>query len=219
MSNDSNPNRRNVLKGIAGGFTVGTLAAVRPASADDGLPEEFKRAARQYDDLDAARRAVAEHVGELQSLLASEGVIRGSGVFEIDSLVGDPVNDGEMTFVSATTRDGRLTGEIHMVRDLGDRRLDAFVMPDIGQSYAAVHDDGDITIYDPERDDDGVLEISSECMTTSGCVAADVDCGSCTQREAACCPDGSCYFTGNGGGDCGCQTGCFDTSCCAICGC
>lgn len=219
MTNDSSkPDRRSVLKGIAGGFAATTLAAVRPTAADDGLSEEFKRAARRYDDVDSARRAVAEHVGDLQSLLAAEGVIRGSGVFEIDSLVDSPATGEEMTFVTARTHEGQLTGEIHLSRDLGDRWLDVFVMPDLGWSYAAVHEDGSTTVYDPESDD-GVVDVSSQCMTNSGCVAADVECGSCTMREAACCPDGSCYFTGNGIGDCGCQTGCFDSSCCALCGC
>ena len=219
MTDDNSKlDRRSVLKGIGSGFAVGTFAAVQPTAADGSLSEEFKDAARRYDDVDSAQRAVAEHVGELQSLLATEGVIRGKDVFEIDSLVGTPI-EGEMTFVSATTRDGQLTSEIRLARDLGDRWLDVFVMPDIGQSYAAVHVNGSTTVYDPERDDDGVVDISSECMTQTGCVAADVDCGSCTEREAACCPDGSCYFTGDGTGDCGCQTGCFSSSCCALCGC
>lgn len=219
MTDDSSKfDRRSVLKGIGSGFAVSTFGAVQPTAADGSLSEEFKDTARRYDDVDSAQRAVAEHVGELQSLLAAEGVIRGGGVFEIDSLVGTPT-DGEMTFVSATTRDGQLTSEIRLARDLGDRWLNVFVMPDVGQSYAAVHENGETTVYDPERDDDGVVDISSECMTQAGCVAADVDCGSCTEREAACCPDGSCYFTGYVTGDCGCQTGCFDSSCCALCGC
>lgn len=222
------PNRRTVLKGVAGSLTIATglgAAAGGVSGRADVTHAQVREVASRYDDPQAARAAVAEHAGDLLTLLARDGVIETPSVSElgVESIGGDPTPRTEVVVTGAQVFRGTLSGDIHVARAFGDDWVDIHVLPEAGRSYAVVKSGADTRIYDPGIDGPSSSFSTQDCLTGTACKGTaclcqdnkQEDCD-CNPYEIYCCGSGSCYFGGGVTGDC-CGIDDCAIDCCEAC--
>ncbi|WP_128477374.1 hypothetical protein [Halorussus pelagicus] len=219
MSSESNRddsiNRRNILKGVAGG-AMASFAASSSAVAEEGISQtEVERATAGYREIGAVQQAFDEQ-SDLLADVAEAGLIEEASVDALgltELREPAPEYDGEGVTYGAKTVDGRLTPEVRFFRNLEEGVLTVAVLPEVEDGYAVLNpheEDGPVEIQSVDGEascgdcanNKCCQECGYECCNCCGCEPCD-QCMSCTCGMCYTCVDCQCCECGlNCAGEC-----------------
>ena len=163
------PNRRKLLKTVAGGMTATTVvssgsAMASPEDKSAKPTTDGEKLKRKYEDSNEVRNAIQSDADTLIDTLEKDGYIGSSSASEL-------MDEAKEISIDVVTED-KTTGFITIVEEFQGYETSIYVLPEEDRSYAFVHENGEIkALVDPDMDSG--YQVASTTESEAGAVVTD----------------------------------------------